>query len=190
MPLTSVSASVSSNRHTMQKKAFTLIELLLVVVIIGVIYGLVINSMQKINDKEASLDFETLPSFLKTMYQQNSVAFVCIDNCKSCAVYVDGLKVKEVEPFMKEERSLNFWYFDANLGMQELRFTPIFNEDDREFDVCFRYEIFKDGSSSEMIVETQKKSYDYRGLAHKVDTFSSLQTAQESRLAELQEVLR
>ncbi|MGB5964818.1 MAG: type II secretion system protein [Sulfurimonadaceae bacterium] len=174
----------------MQKKAFTLIELLLVVVIIGVIYGLVINSMQRINDKEASLSFETLPSFLETMYQRNSVSFVCIDNCKECAVYVDGKKVKEVDAFMEKERVLRFWRFDANLGTQELRFTPIFDEDDREFDVCFRYEIFKDGSSSEMIVETQKQSFDYRGLFHPVRRFSSLQDLEESRQNELQKVLQ
>ena len=174
----------------MQKKAFTLIELLLVVVIIGVIYGLVINSMQRITDKEASLSFETLPSFLETMYQQNSVAFVCIDNCQECALYVDGEKVKEVDAFMAEERALRFWRFDANQGTQELRFTPIFDEDDREFDVCFRYEIFKDGSSSEMIVETQKHSYDYRGRFRKVERFSSLQTLEEHRQDELQEVLQ
>jgi len=174
----------------MQKKAFTLIELLLVVVIIGVIYGLVINSMQRINDKEASLSFETLPSFLETMYQQNSVAFICIDNCQECAVYVDKEKVKEVDSFMKEERDLRFWRFDANFGTQELRFSPIFDEDEREFDVCFRYEIFQDGSSSEMIIETQKRSYDYRGLSHKVERFSSLQALQESRQDELQEVLQ
>ncbi len=174
----------------MQKKAFTLIELLLVVVIIGVIYGLVINSMQRINDKEASLSFETLPSFLETMYQQNSVAFVCIDNCKECALYVDEEKIKDVDSFMAEERVLRFWRFDANLGTQELRFSPIFDEDDRGFDVCFRYEIFQDGSSSEMIVETEKKSYDYRGLFNKVGRYSSLQAAEENRQDELQEVLQ
>jgi len=174
----------------MQKKAFTLIELLLVVVIIGVIYGLVINSMQRINDKEANLGFENLPSFLESFYQQNHVSFTCIDNCKKCAVYVDGEKVKDVEPFMKEERVLRFWHFDANYGTQELRFTPIFNEDEREFDVCFNYEIFNDGSHSEMIVETQKQSYDYRGPFHKVDHFSSLQELEESHQDELQEVLQ
>ena len=174
----------------MRKKAFTLIELLLVVVIIGVIYGLVINSMQRINDKEATLSFETLPTFLKMLHQQNSVAFVCIDNCQECAVYVDGEMEREVNAFMKEERVLHFWRFDANQGTQELRFTPIFDEDDREFDVCFRYEIFKDGSSTEMIVETDKKSYDYRGPLHKVTRFPSLQDLENSRQDELQEVLQ
>ena len=174
----------------MQKKAFTLIELLLVVVIIGVIYGLVINSMQRINDKEANLSFESLPSFLEGFYQQNRVSFTCIDNCKKCAVYVDGEKVKDVDSFMQKERQLRFWYFDANIGTQELRFTPIFDEDEREFDVCFSYDIFKDGSHSEMIVETQKQSYDYRGPFRKVGRFSSLQDLEESRQDELQEVLQ
>ncbi len=174
----------------MRKKAFTLIELLLVVVIIGVVYGLVINSIKQINDKEAALDFETLPSFLKSFHQRNDVAFVCIDNCRQCAVYVDGEEHKEVDPFMQEEQALRFWRFDANLGMQELRFTPMFDADDRAFDVCFRYEIFKDGSSSEMVIETQKESYDYRGLNHKVDRYSSLQALESSRQDELQEVLQ
>jgi len=174
----------------MLKKGFTLLELLLVVVIIGVVYGLVISSMKKLNDKEARLDFETLPSFLSTFHQQNSVAFICTDNCRKCALYIDKEKVKDIKPFMKEERRLNFWRFDANLGTQEVRFTPIFDEDEREFDVCFRYEIFIDGSSSEMIVETKKRSYDYRGLIHKVETYSSLQELEEFRQDELIEVLK
>ncbi len=174
----------------MRKKAFTLIELLLVVVIIGVIYGLVINSMQRVNDQESSLDFASLPAFLQSMHRQNSVALVCTDNCKACALYIDNAKVKEVEPFMKDERKLAFWSFDANAGMQELRFTPIFDEDDREHDVCFRYEIFKDGSSSEMIVETEKQSYDYRGRFHRVERLPRLDAIEESRRDELEKVLQ
>jgi len=190
MPPTSVSASVSSKRSVMQKKAFTLIELLLVVVIIGVIYGLVINSMQKINDKESALGFESLPSFMKTFHQRNHVALICTDNCKVCDLYVDGAKVKEIDPFMEKERTLRFWSFDANTGIRELRFTPIFDEDGREFDVCFRYEIFKDGSSSEMIIETEKQSYDYRGLFTPPARYSSLQALEESRQGEMQELLQ
>jgi len=174
----------------MGKKAFTLLELLLVVVIIGIVYGLVIGSMKRINDKEAHLGFETLPSFLEEFHHKNRVAFVCTDSCKSCAVYVDGKKVKEVDAFMAEERVLRFWRFDPDLGPQEIRFSPIFDEDDRESDVCFRYEIFEDGSRSEMIVETQKESYDYRGPFYPVTRHTSLAALEESRQKQIQEVLR
>ena len=174
----------------MQKKAFTLIELLLVVVIIGVIYGLVINSMKKITNREDSLDFKSLPSFIKTFHHQNHVAFVCTDNCKTCALYVNGEKVKAVDAFMAKERVLRFWRFDADQGTQELRFTPIFDEDDREFDVCFRYDIFEDGSSTEMIIETQKESYDYRGLFHPVTAYPSLLSLEENRQKEIQKVMQ
>jgi len=174
----------------MGRKAFTLLELLLVVVIIGVVYGLVIGSMKRINDKEAHLGFETLPSFLEEFHHQNRVAFVCTDNCKSCAVYVDGKEVKEVDAFMADERVLRFWRFDPDLGVQEIRFSPIFDEDDRESDVCFRYEIFKDGSRSEMIIETETESYDYRGPFHAVTRHTSVAALEESRQKEIQEVLR
>ena len=174
----------------MQKKAFTLIELLLVVVIIGVIYGLVISSMKRINNKEENLSFKTLPTFLETLFQQNHVAFVCVDNCKKCAVYIDNEKVRDIEPFMRDERTLRFWHYDANLGTQELRFSSLFDEDEREFDVCFRYEIFEDGSSTEMIVETKNKSYDYHGLLNRVDVYDSLQELENNRQDELQEVLK
>ncbi len=174
----------------MRKTAFTLIELLLVVVIIGVVYSLVIGSMRHINNKESHLDFQSLPAFVKTLYQRNHVAFTCVDNCRSCALYVDGKKVKDVTPFMRDERTLRFWHFDANQGTQELLFTPIFDEDDREFDVCFNYEIFKDGSSTEMIVETKKESYDYRGTEHPVMVYDSLSELEAARQDELQEVLQ
>lgn len=174
----------------MRREAFTLIELLLVVVIVGVIYGLVINSMQRVNDKEAGLDFMTLPAFLTSVHQQDNVALVCIDDCKECALYRDGTKVKEVDAFMRDEPLLHFWYFDANLGTQELRFSPVFDEDDKEFDVCFRYEIFKDGSQTEMIVETKGESFDYRGPFQPVRRFSSLPALEEARQVELQKVLQ
>lgn len=174
----------------MHKKAFTLIELMLVVVIIGVIYGLVIGSMKKINKTEEHLDFSTLPAYLETLHQQNDVAFVCVDNCRKCSLYIDDEPVKKMTPFMKDLKGLRFWSYNANTGTRELRFTSIFDEDDREYDVCFRYEIFKDGSSTEMVVETRKDVYDYRGLSHKVDHYSSLQELEEQRQKELQEVLQ
>ena len=174
----------------MQKKAFTLIELLLVVVIIGAVYGLVIGSMKEITDKEKHLDFLSLPAFLKQMHQNNHIALTCIDDCRSCALYIDGEKTRDIPPFMRDERTLRFWRFDANLGTQELRFTPLFDEDNREFDVCFNYEIFEDGSSSEMIIETKEYSYDYRGLTREVERHNSLQALEESRQIELQEVLQ
>ena len=174
----------------MYKKAFTLIELLIVVVIIGVVYGLVISSMKKINNKEAHLDFKTLPSFVQGFYKRNHVALVCSDNCRECILYVDNEPLKKVDAFMRDERHLRFWHYDANTGVQELRFTPLFDEDDREFDVCFRYEIFEDGSSTEMIIETKEHTYDYHGLLSGVTSYPSLQDAQEAIQHQREEVLQ
>ena len=174
----------------MYKKAFTLIELLIVVVIIGVVYGLVIGSMKKINDKEAHLGFATLPQFVESFYQRNHVAFVCTDNCRECVLYVDGEPLKKVAAFMRDERQLHFWRYDADTGVQELLFTPIFDEDEREFDVCFRYEIFEDGSSSEMIVETKAQTYYYHGLLSPVTSHPTLQETQDALQRQREEVLQ
>ena len=174
----------------MHKKAFTLIELLIVVVIIGVVYGLVIGSMKKINDKESHLDFKSLPDFVQSFYQRNHVAFVCSDNCRECMLYIDDKPLKKVDAFMRDERHLRFWYYDANTGVQELLFTPLFDEDDREFDVCFRYEIFEDGSSSEMIIETKEHAYEYHGSLSGVSVYSSLQDAEDALQKQREEVLQ
>ena len=174
----------------MYKKAFTLIELLIVVVIIGVVYGLVIGSMKKLNNKEKHLDFKSLPKFVESFYQRNHVAFVCTDNCRECMLYVDGKPLKKVDAFMRDERQLRFWHYDANIGVQELRFTPLFDEDEREFDVCFRYEMFEDGSSSEMIIETKKQSYLYRGPLSEVMSYPQLQDVEDALQKQREEVLQ
>ncbi len=174
----------------MYKKAFTLIELLIVVVIIGVVYGLVISSMKKINDKEAHLDFGSLPEFAQSFYKRNHVAFVCTNNCRECTLYIDGEPLKKVDAFMRDERHLRFWHYDANTGVQELLFTPLFDEDDREFDVCFRYEIFEDGSSSEMIIETKKRTYDYHGALSGVTSYPTLQNTLDALQEQREEVLQ
>jgi len=174
----------------MQKRAFTLIELLLVVVIMGVVYALVVGAMQRINDKEYKLSFLSLASFLEDFHQQNEVSLVCIDNCRHCGLYVDGAKTADVNAFMRDERQLDFWSYDANYGSRPLTFKPLFDEDGREFDVCFAYTFFPDGSQSEMIVETRNKVYDYRGALRTVSQYESIDTLIEDRNKEIERVLQ
>ena len=171
----------------MRKQGFTLLELLLVVVIVGLVYGFAVNGLKRYSEKTTELNLMTLPDLLDEHYDQNHVAVICTDRCKKCELYVDGKVVKEVEPFL--DNKAEFYRFDPQLDTQELVWTPIYDEDGREKRVCFRYELFPDGSSSEMMVKYRKVVIDYLGFFGGVKRYASLEEAVDAKQELIRKVL-
>jgi prepilin-type N-terminal cleavage/methylation domain-containing protein len=173
---TSDSASAKT-RALMQRGAFTLLELLLVVLIMGIVYGLAVNAIKRYGERSFELSLETLPQYLQSFHQQNHVVLLCTDACRECRVMVDGSEVKKVDPFI--DGPLRAYRFDSALGTRELSFTPYYDEDEREFEVCLRFELFPNGSSSEMIIEQEGYVVDFPGYFGTPRRFATLEEAVE-----------
>lgn len=172
----------------MQKKAFTLLELLLVVLIIGIVYGLAVNSIKQYGERTFVLSLETLPEYLKGFHRQNRVTLLCTDACQECRVVVDGAEVKKVDPFI--DGALRAYRFDAALGTRDIGFTPYYDEEDRESEVCFRFEIFPNGSSSEMIIELEEYVVDFPGYFGTPTRFDSLEEAIEHKRSVIEKAIQ
>jgi len=171
----------------MQKKAFTLLELLLVVLIMGIVYGLVINSIKQYGDRSFALTLETLPEYLMGFHRQNHVTLLCTDACRDCRVMVEGTEVKRVEPFI--DGPIRAYRFDAALGTRDISFTPYYDEEERESEVCLRFEIFPNGSSSEMIVEEEEYVVDFPGYFGTPTRFASLEEAIEQKRSAIEKAI-
>lgn len=172
----------------MKKQGFTLIELMLVVMIVGLVYGLAVSGMKRYSDKAENLSLMTLPDFVEGYHQQNHVTVICIDRCRECTLYVDGKAVKELEPFVDEKAE--YYRFDQRLLTRELTWLPLYREDGVEEEVCFRYDMYRNGSRSEMMIKYGKSVIDFPGYFGTTKRYASIEEAVDAKQALIEEVLQ
>lgn len=171
-----------------RRKAFTLIELMLVVLIIGLVYSLALSSLQKVGKGEVKLSLENLETSLLEYHNNNHVEYVCIDRCERCYLFVDSKEIKTLESVVNND--VRLYRFDVVYGSRELELPAYFNADNQEEQACFRYEIFADGSRTEMMVETDKKVVDFAGKYHKTTVYESLSDAISAKRELIESVQR
>jgi len=127
-----------------KKKAFTLFELLLVVILIGLVYSLVLGKMN--NKKNLNINkLENLKSIL-LKYNQSKINLIVFDKCKRVLINheekdFDSDLFKDIEVFKVIDGT-----------MQKISFDPLYIKD-KVYEVCFRFDIYTNGSSSSYIIK-------------------------------------
>lgn len=146
---------------------------MIVIVIIGMVYALALTSMKSYSKKESSLSLKTLPQFMDSIHSHDELLLTCIDNCKACYLFRDGEFEDEIDPFMEED--IRVYEFDVNLGANEIQYTPFFDEEGREFDVCFKYELSSEGVHSEVAVESESGVIAYPSYFGEVQEYKKIE---------------
>jgi prepilin-type N-terminal cleavage/methylation domain-containing protein len=136
-------------------KAFTLIELIIVVMIISMVSFLVFSEVVKENKKPDQLDPLNLPSTLRKMYQYSEdIEFFCIQNCRDCYI----AKGRDILPFEGEinlGRHLEVHIVDKNNQLVEIEdFGRI-----KDQKICLRYTLYANGSTTQMILANDTAVY-------------------------------
>ncbi len=168
------------------RKGFTLLELMIVVVLMGMVYGLVISVFDRYKDKAIDVTLSSLESYMKSFYHNNHVALICIKRCGECMLFIDETFKQNVTPFLRED--VEAYHYDKDMGLREFQFQPYFRPDGQEEETCFRYEIHPDGSRTELIVKDAKKVYDFPSYFGAVKTYSSLEDVIEHHNEEAKKV--
>jgi len=161
------------------KKGFSLIELLIVILIIGVVYTLSIGNFKNIKNGEDKLSLENLRSYLQTIPYKKKIEFVCLDDCLHCEVFVDGKKHKKVKSFL--DSSVKSYRYDFSYGMVELE------KDNKK---CFSYTLNKEGVGDQIFIEFKNKVYDMSSYLDDTYIYSSLDEALQKKENMIQEILR
>lgn len=175
----------------MNKAAFSLIELIIVVVIMGVVYTLAVTSFQTLKSEETKTSLENLKEYLQSIPHGKSVELLCLDECMSCSIFVDGEKYSSTSPFDNIlDDSIKIYRYDFFLGVQEESKKVYFNSEDVEEDVCFSYGVDKKGVGDQVLVEFKDKVYDFSTYLSSVPVYSSLREAAEAKEILAQEILR
>lgn len=171
------------------KRAFTLIELILVVLIIGVVYMLSIGSLEKLKAKSQNMlpTLSNLKSFLLGKDFEKEARFVCFDGCSTCSVLLDGNATEEVEGFFDSPPKL--YRYDQTLGMEDAEPDPYFDANGVQKDVCFSYRIYKEGIGDQILVEYHHMIYDYSDYFEETKVYDSIEDAKQHKESLFQKAL-
>ena len=162
---------------------------MIVIVIMGVVYTLAVTSFPKKGEAAiAQLSLLNLKEYLRSLEYEKSAEILCLDDCQSCDILVDGEKNATIENFLDD--SVEVYRYDYRLGPQEIMEKVYFNEEDVQESVCFSYKVDKQGVGDQVLVKFHKSVYDYTHYILPTQKYSSLENAVTVKEKLVEEVLR
>lgn len=178
--------SVSSK---LKRDAFSLIELLIVVVIMGVVYSLAIGKFKNMEDGKIEVTLKNLKEHLNRYPHKKRVELLCLDDCSNCDIFVDGKKLTKensLDDFIDD--SIAVYKYDFNLGLTEIKKRVYFNSQNVEEDVCFSFSVDNKGVGDQVLVEFKNSVYDFSTYYASTPVYNSIQEAINEKEALMQEV--
>ena len=156
----------------MERKAFSLLELIIVVMIISISYMLVFSSMQKGEKEPKALTPLNLKYTLLDSNLTGEREFICINNAKECFIYQNGVVIP----------------YENKIAIQDISVYKINSEDNTykldygRYDdnkISFRFTIYANGSSTQMIIKQNKNFFYLPTYFGEVKKVSSLDEAKK-----------
>ena len=153
---------------TTTRSAFTLLELIVVVMIISIVGFLVFSEAIKKQTKIEDLNPSTLPLTFKEAFKgQGDVELICIKKSTECYVMIEG----QIEPYSEGIK------FGKNVEIHTLDKDNNFALQDelgrlKDKKITFRFHLYPNGSTTQMVVSNDKGIYflpSFFGKAKKVE---------------------
>lgn len=157
------------------KKGFSLIELIIVVVLIGILFGVAASNFKIAKPEPKALTPLNLKeSILKSELFQDQATLMCVNKCKTC--YLRRGVNSAFEPYANKVDLTNIKAYvidssDALVRMEYARFN-----DDR---ICLVMDFYNNGSSTQMILENEEGAYFLPAFFGKAKKFDSPEDAKE-----------
>lgn len=161
------------------KKGFTLFELMIVIVIIGVVYTLLVQNFTLKTSHEEGLSLKNLPSFMRKNFAKTKekVEFLCLDDCSSCKFLQGGKDINaSVEIFAPYTSPEVYTLIDE--GLQKIDFGEIVKDYKTE-KVCFKYTLYPNKSTQRVVLKYKDKVFMYDNFFEKTKEFQSLSDAED-----------
>lgn len=154
--------------------------------IVGIVYNLAIGNFKQLAKKENTLYLGNLKNYLLEIPFEKSAKLLCLDNCKTCDIFVDTEHYKQIKGFLDD--SVRVYKYDFSYGYINVKQEVFFNEDDVEEDVCFSYRIDKSGIGSQILVGFDGKFYDFANYFEFTPVYTSIAQAREAKENLMREV--
>ena len=157
----------------------------------GVVYTLAINNFKALKDGKTEINLKNLKKYMQNIEHKNSVELICLDDCSTCRVYVDGFVHEDISSFDEFlDDSVEVYRYDFLLGFVEQSKKVYFNERDVEKDVCFSLSLDKKGVSDQIVVVFKDKVYDFTSFFDDLLVYDSLGELSDKKAKEIQEILQ
>jgi len=148
---------------TINKKSFTLIEIVIVTIIVSLVYYFSISNLSfKTSDKE-KIDLLNLPKIMKSYPYVNTLILKCIDEGKKCLVFSDDEIVDEFDDLFETKPVV--YSYDKNLDI--IYFDDIELKHLDRYEVVFEYKLDKYNKAKDLILEYNEKIYIYNSFYDK-----------------------
>lgn len=153
---------------------------MIVVVIMGVVYSLVSSNLTKFVKKSGKISLVNLKTYLQGLKHEKSAQLLCLDDCSSCDIYVDGVKRNKIDGLFKES-VVRVYRYEFSYGYTPKEQDVYFNKNGVEENVCFSYSVDDEGVGDQVLVESQNKFYDYSSYFESTKIYTSLSDASSAR---------
>ncbi|MDR2099385.1 MAG: hypothetical protein LBP40_00990 [Campylobacteraceae bacterium] len=159
--------------------AFTLFELLLVLLLIVISYGLFAQNFSMKSPEEESVKLEKLNLYLaKIGGDKNLVSLRCIDNCNECKVLVEGNDTDMTLNIFEKDNKVNAYRFDGK-RLEKVEFDDYYINEYKREKVCFRMDVYPNGSSDELVLEYKNRAYLFENYINEGRVFDTVANAQD-----------
>lgn len=176
-------------RSTKIKSSFTIVELLLVVIIILVVYGIFFANLgRQPENNNTNQNLINIKSILLKYDFDKTIELQCSDVDFKCFVLVDGAMKEELKEKIFDSIPTVYSY-DKNRNT--LRFNDLELEQLERYQIDFVYKIDKYGKSKDMIVEVDEKVYIFNSLFDKptvLESWSDMDEYFDSRISKVRDV--
>ena len=163
---------------------------MIVIVIMGVVYTLAVGNFKTLKDSVNTLSLGNLKEYLQSFKHTKSVELLCLDDCSSCKVLVDGTEDNEtvsIDDFI--DKSIKVYRYNFYLGVQDEEPKVYFNNKEVEERVCFSYKLNKKGIGDQVLVKYKNKIYDFSNYIGPTPEYNSMQELIDYKETLSQEVL-
>jgi len=155
------------------RDSFTLVELLIVLLLISLLYGIFIQRLGFQSKKKISLTPLELPSLVEN---NDSLEIICTNECQKCALYEKNKKIKDIDLFQNEVKVFDI---DPSGNSVTKKFLPLFDTTHNPIPVCFRYKSYPNRTADSFILSYQDKFYIFFPYLYPPKEVSSLEEAVE-----------
>jgi prepilin-type N-terminal cleavage/methylation domain-containing protein len=138
------------------KKAFTLFEIMIVLIIISVVYGVVFSTISKSKNQTIKVKPTMIKHYMLNQEFENSIEVICLKKglkanlSPSCILYADNKAIKKSfkSPFGIDSEV----YIYKENRLEQIDFNDI-EIDDKMQEVSFKLKITKSQNNQELIIK-------------------------------------
>lgn len=145
------------------RRGFTLIELIIVILIMGMVAGLVSSRLTHIANHLSVLTPATLKNYLSALSSDKRLDLLCYDNCTRCDLWEGDKKIR-TDLLLESNGSLIVRRFDR-FGHLVAADPVVRSDSDGMREGNFVFSLYPDGVTSSLIIESEGKLITYTPLS-------------------------